>query len=239
MVVEHPHHALCSECRQCVLCVLCSCEDAKDLKKALSKLKIKDVKNTPVKETLCDCGVSFKGGAKSRHERSVGHQIWKLSGENGMDVEDLLELVRATKDHYAGKKRNVKGLSNDDALDILKRNEYNTMAVMKEAVTDEQLEALRKKKKKKEEDDNEEDVENDVDGDEADIFSPKKRINEEFDEVVEDGEPEFDRCENCDCEFDQRKMLKDSSAAEKWSLYSENFMVSCSFTYTEQVCDLL
>ena len=148
MVIVHSHHAICEECNNCALCLKCTCEGTELLNKALSKLKVKEGKVTPAKETKCDCGVSYRGGAKARHERSFGHQIWELSGKmDGMDVEDLLEIVRATKDHYAGKKRNVKGLTNDDALDILKRNEYNTMAVMKEAVTDEVLQSLRKKKK--------------------------------------------------------------------------------------------
>ena len=214
--VVHEQHALCQGCRQCVLCTLCNCEGSESLMKALSNMKVKDAK-TPIKMIRCNCGVIFSNGSKSRHLKSFGHQIYDRSVLHGMTVEDLLEFVKATKDFYGGKKRNVKGLSNDDALIILDRNEWDTMSMMKEVVSDEHLQSLRKKKKVKEEI-----VSDEEDGDAGEDISPKRRINEEFNDVAEDGEPEFDRCEKCDCEFNQRKMLNYSDAAEKWSLYCDN-----------------
>ena len=72
MLGVHSHHAICEECNNCALCLKCTCEGTELLNKALSKLKVKEGNVTPSIEKTCDCGVTYKGGAKSMPGRRNG-----------------------------------------------------------------------------------------------------------------------------------------------------------------------
>lgn len=46
----------------------------------------------------------------------------------------------------------------------------------------------------------------------------EEEVKEEEDDEEENDEDEFDQCNSCECEFDQRKMLNYSDVAKIWSL---------------------